>query len=468
MNGPIRSLDLSSGFIAVTNPFDESELGIVADIPASIAHLLIQTAKKGAHTCRRIPRHERASILERCATRVLQDIESLSDLIVAESGKTITQATREVLECVETLRLSASEARRNAGEVIPFDACEGSSDRRGWFTREPLGVIVAITSYCDPLSLVARKLGPAIAGANAVIVKPSEYTPLSAIKLVNYLIAVGLPSEIVTVATGGAALVEALVSSHDVRMVSYSGELTAGEKIARSCGLKKFAMDFEGNSSSIVMSDCDLDAAIELCVSATYCTANRSSGGIQQILVQPCVYEEFKKRFVARTETLVTGNPALPETDVGPMITGDVAEHMKFVVDAAISKDARVLCGNTCNGSIYAPTVLENVCGESKLWDWEGSSPLAVLRCVHTLDEALKLANGLKNRSHSNIFTKDMRSALDMAERLEADAVTVNVSSGYSCDARRSDAGLLGNFRPERIRFAYEEMTQTKVVCIRG
>jgi acyl-CoA reductase-like NAD-dependent aldehyde dehydrogenase len=239
MNGPARPVDISSGFITVTSPFDGAELGIVADIPVGIVPILIHAAKKGASLCRQLPRHERASILESCASLILRDIDAFADLIVAEAGKTIRQARKEVLRCVNTLKLSAGEARRNIGEVVAFDAYDGSADRRGWFTREPLGIIVAITPYNDPLSLVAHKLGPAIAGGNAVILKPSEYTPLSAIKLVNYLMAAGLPSDVVIVATGGVALGEALVSSREVRMVSFTGGFTTAEKIARSAGLKK-------------------------------------------------------------------------------------------------------------------------------------------------------------------------------------------------------------------------------------
>jgi len=304
MNGPARPVDISSGFITVKSPFDGAELGIVADIPVGIVPILIHAAKKGARVCRQLPRHERASILESCASLILCDIEAFADLIVAEAGKTIRQAQMEVLRCVNTLKLSAVEARRNVGEVLAFDAYDGSADRRGWFTREPLGIIVAITPYNDPLNLVAHKLGPAIAGGNAVILKPSEYTPLSAIKLVNYLMAAGLPSEVVTVATGGAALGEALVSSREVRMVSFTGGFTTGEKIARSAGLKKLAMDLGGNAPVIVMNDCDLDEAVESCVSGAFWAAGQNCIGTQRILVQSLVYETFKERLVAKIGTL--------------------------------------------------------------------------------------------------------------------------------------------------------------------
>jgi len=179
---------------------------------------------------------------------VERDKAAFAELIVAEVGKTIRQAAREVLRCVNTLRLSAEEARRSKGEVLPFDAYAGSENRQGWFTREPLGVIVAITPYNDPLNLAAHKLGPAIAGGNAVILKPSELAPLSALKLVDCLLAAGLPPGVVSVATGGAALGEALISSRDVRMISFTGGFVTGEKIARSAGLKKLAMDLGGTA----------------------------------------------------------------------------------------------------------------------------------------------------------------------------------------------------------------------------
>jgi len=178
--------------------------------------MMIQAAKEGARVCRSLSRYERARVLETCASLVERDKDTFADLIVAEAGKTIKQAKKEVLRCVNTLKLSADEARRNGGEVVPFDAYAGSENRQGWFTREPLGIIVAITPYNDPLNLVAHKLGPAIAGGNAVILKPSDLTPLSAIKLVDYLVAAGMPSSVVLVATGGAMLGEALVSSQEV------------------------------------------------------------------------------------------------------------------------------------------------------------------------------------------------------------------------------------------------------------
>lgn len=460
-------IDTPTGSILVISPFDGSEVGTVPDMPPEAAARLIETAKQGAHVCRRLSRYERARVLETCASLVERDGHEFAALIVSESGKTIRQARKEVLRCVNTLKLSADEARRNGGEVVPFDAYAGSENRQGWFTREPLGIIVAITPYNDPLNLVAHKLGPAIAGGNAVVLKPSELTPLSAIKLVDTLVAAGLPADVVSIATGGAALGEALVSSRDVRMVSFTGGFTTGEKIAQSAGLKKLAMDLGGNAPVIVLDDCDLDDAVGSCVSGAFWAAGQNCIGTQRILIQSTIYDAFKKRFVAQTQALKAGDPALPETDVGPMITARSAVRTKDMVDAAIGQGAALLCGHTLEGSVYAPTVLEDVSFTCEVWMHEAFSPVVVLQRIETLEEALALANSPDYSLHAGIFTSNLPAALDAADRLEASGVMINDSSDYRFDAMPFGGFKYGSLGREGVRFAYEEMTQSKVVCIR-
>lgn len=457
----------STATLSVTNPFDGTEVGTVPSLPAESAPMLIERAKHGARVSRGLSRHERARMLETCAALVERDRDAFASLIVAEAGKTLRQAKKEVLRCVNTLKLSADEARRNGGEVVPFDAYAGSENRQGWFTREPLGIIVAITPYNDPLNLVAHKLGPAIAGGNAVVLKPSELTPLSAIRLVACLAEAGMPSGVVSVATGGVALGEALVASRDVRMISFTGGFATGEKIARSAGLKKLAMDLGGNAPVIVLGDCDLDDAVESCVSGAFWAAGQNCIGTQRILVQSSVYDAFQRRFVARTKALKVGDPALPETDVGPMITAQSAARTMRVVDAAIRQGATLLCGNAREGSVYAPTVLEDVDFECELWRHEIFGPVVVLQRVETLDEALSLANSPEYSLHAGIFTGDLHAALHAAEQLEAGGVMINDSSDYRFDAMPFGGFKYGSLGREGVRFAFEEMTQPKVVCIK-
>ncbi|CDF94587.1 MULTISPECIES: aldehyde dehydrogenase family protein [unclassified Pseudomonas] len=466
MNVSRLALAVTQAHIDVLNPFDGSVVGTVADVCASQVSQLLATGRSGARTCAALPRHRRASILEQAASNIQRDAQAFARLIVDEAGKTLKQAEKEVKRCINTLKLSAEEARRNAGEVVPFDAYDGAESRQGWFSREPLGLIVAITPYNDPLNLVAHKLGPAIAGGNAVILKPSELTPLSALKLVSYLVSAGLPESVVTVATGRAELGKALVAAREVRMISFTGGFVTGEQIARTAGLKKLAMDLGGNAPVIVMGDCDLDAAVESCLSGAFWAAGQNCIGTQRLLIQAPIYAAFRERFVSQAQALVVGNPLLADTDIGPMITPQAAQNAEHVVNEALQEGATLLCGHRRQGACYAATVLENVDHASRLWRNEVFAPVVVLQPFETFDEAVELANEPEYSLHAGIFTNDLTTAMSAARRIEAGGVMINDSSDFRFDAMPFGGSKYGSLGREGVRFAYEEMTQPKVVCL--
>lgn len=452
--------------ITVRNPFSGLPVGAVAQTLAADIDMLMNRARRGAAVARDLPRHKRAEILESAADRIRADLEIHARQITAEAGKTIRQARKEVRRCVNTLKLSAEEARRNAGEVVPFDAYPGSESRMGWFSREPLGIILAITPFNDPLNLVAHKLGPAIAGGNAVLLKPSELAPLSALALVQALIESGLPEEVVTTAVGGPDLGAALVAAREVRMVSFTGGFRTGEAIARGAGLKKLAMDLGGNAPVIVMADADLDHAVEASVSGAFWAAGQNCIGTQRVLVERQVYDTFRDRFVARTARLVAGDPLMETTDVGPLISEAAAERAEAAVDAAVALGARVLIGHRRDGAVYAPTVLENVPHHAAIWCEEAFAPIVTLEPFDSFDAAIEMANAIDFSLHAGIFTSDLGLALEAARRIEAGGVMVNDSSDYRFDAMPFGGFKHGSLGREGVRFAYEDMTQPKVVCI--
>ncbi|APG93570.1 aldehyde dehydrogenase family protein [Sinorhizobium americanum] len=452
--------------ITVQSPFDGSVVGTVEATDASEIDALLARARRGAELSRGLARHQRASILEGAAQIVEVSRDRFSETIVCEAGKTIVQARKEVLRCVNTLKLSAEEAKRNAGEIVPFDAYAGSEQRQGWFSREPLGIITAITPYNDPLNLVAHKLGPAIAGGNAVLLKPSELTPLSAINLVDALREAGLPDEVITVAVGGTDLGRALVAAREVRMVSFTGGFATGEAISRTAGLKKLAMELGGNAPVIVMGDCDFDRAVEACVSGAFWAAGQNCIGAQRVLVQAEIYDRFRDAFITATEKLKAGDPLREDTDVGPMISKQAAERTEAAVNDAIAAGAKLLCGHKREGSLYHPTVLEGTPTTCRLWHEEVFAPVVMLAPFETLDEAIELANEPEYSLHAGIFTNNLSVALGAASRIEAGGVMVNDSSDYRFDAMPFGGSKYGSMGREGVRFAYEEMTQPKVVCI--
>jgi glyceraldehyde-3-phosphate dehydrogenase (NADP+) len=452
----------------VFNPYDGSVVGEVDRLePIDVTRLMHQ-AHRGFRKSRALSRSKRAQILEDAARLVAARREEFAATIVLEAGKTIRQARKEVARCVNTLKLSADETKRNAGEVLPFDAYEGSEKRTGFFRRDPLGIILAITPYNDPLNLVAHKLGPAIAGGNAVILKPSELAPLSALKLATVLIEAGLPDDVVSVACGEARLGAALVGEHDVRMVSFTGGFATGNAIARMAGLKKLAMDLGGNAPVLVLADCDLDAAIESCVSGAFWAAGQNCIGTQRILIERQVYEAFCVRFADRAHSLRCGDPREETTDVGPMITERAAIEVERKVNEAISGGAVLLSGHKRVGSLYSPTVLTKPPAQCSLWNEEAFAPVVTLCAFDTFEGALELANSSSYSLHAGIFTSSLDKALRAADALEAAGVMINDSSDYRFDAMPFGGFKYGSLGREGVRFAYEDMTQTKVICFNG
>ncbi|MBB4233231.1 acyl-CoA reductase-like NAD-dependent aldehyde dehydrogenase [Rhizobium mongolense] len=344
--------------------------------------------------------------------------DAFAETIVREAGKTIVQARMEVSRCVNTLKLSVEEAKRNAGEIVPFDAYTGSEQRQGWFTREPLGIITAITPYNDPLNLVAHKLGPAIAGGNAILLKPSNLTPFSAINLVEALLEAGLPHEVITIVHGDRELVTAMITAREVPWSRLPA--ATGEAISRAAGLKKLAMELGGNAPVIVMNDCDFNKAVEGCVSGAFWAAGQNCIGAQRILIQAELYDRFREAFVAATQKLKAGDPLQEDTDVGPMISKQVAERTEAAVTEAIKAGAKLLCGNHREGSLYHPTVLAGTPVTRRLWHEEVFAPVVMLAPFHTLDEAIEMANDPDYSLHAGIFTSDLNVALEAANRIEA------------------------------------------------
>lgn len=451
----------------VLSPYDGRVVGTVPLSSPGEVDRIVSAARAGAARARQLSRHDRGKVLDDAAMMVERRHDVFARTITAESGKTIRQARKEVLRAVNTLRLSAAEARRNAGETIPFDSYEGSQDRTGWYSREPLGIIAAITPYNDPLNLVAHKVGPAIAGGNAVILKPSALTPLSAQLLAEVLTEAGLPGGVLTVVHGDREVAAEIVKNREVRMVSFTGGFSTGEAIARAAGLKKLSMDLGGNAPVIVMDDADVPAAVAACVSGAFWAAGQNCVGVQRILVARPLYPEFRRLFLHATSGLVAGNPAGEGTDVGPMISSASVDHLRAKIDAAVAAGATVLAGNTTDGNILHPTVLENVPVNSRLWSEEVFGPVALLQPFTTFEEALEVANAVDFSLHAGIFTRSLDTALEAASRIDAGGVMVNDSSDYRFDGMPFGGSKYGSMGREGVRFAYEEMTQPKVVCIR-
>ncbi len=452
--------------IDVRNPYDNSLVDTVPRGRAEDVKHAIEIAVKGYEINRNLPVHERISILKKTAELMQERFEDLAKTIATEGSKTIREARKEVGRAINTITISAEEARRINGETIPFDSAEGSENRVGYYYRFPIGIIGAITPFNDPLNLVAHKLGPAIAGGNSIVLKPATVTPLSALKLGECLLDAGLPPEILSIVTGyGSEIGDALVTDERIRMISFTGGVEAGEEIAKKAGLKKIGMELGSNSPVIVLDDCNIDEAVESCVSGAFWAVGQNCIGVQRIYIQKNIYESFRDKFVERTKKYKTGYQLDEDTDMGPMITEKEAIRVIDWIDDAKEKGAVVLTGGTRQGTLVQPTVLENVPPEAKIDCQEIFGPVVSLYKVDTLEEAVKKSNAVNYGLHGAIFTNNLNNAFYAIKNMDVGGIMVNDSTDYRVDLMPFGGVKKSGLGREGIRYALEEMTEPKVVC---
>jgi len=460
------------GTIEVINPYDGSLIDTVPSAgPEQVAGAL-DAAERGATLMESMPRVERAAILTRVASVLETRSEELARLLCREVGKTIREARGEVGRAVQTFLLSAEEARRLAGEVVPFDGAPTGTDRFGFTLRVPVGIVVAITPFNFPLNLAAHKIGPAIAAGNAVILKPASATPLTDIVLGEILVESGLPPEAVSVITGsGATVGDALVTDPRPRVVTFTGSADVGRAIVGRAGLKRCSMELGSNAAVIVEPDGDLETAAERSMRGAFALAGQVCISVQRVLVHTSVYDAFLELAVAVTEGLHVGDPADERTDIGPMIDVREARRAEAWIEDALSVGARRATaggrGDSITGALLNPTVLTDVATDARLWCDEAFAPVVCFRPYSTLDEAIGLVNESRYGLQAGIYTDDLEAALEAAHRIRCGGVMVNDVPTWRVDLMpyggEKDSGL-GREGP---RYAVEEMSEQRVVGIR-
>ncbi|MCL7979664.1 MAG: aldehyde dehydrogenase family protein [marine benthic group bacterium] len=452
--------------IDVRDPFDDSLIDTVPAADHDDVETALATAFEARDTARKMTTYERARVLYRTGQIIAGDIEGFATVIAREGSKTIREARGEARRCVNTLTIAAEEAKRLQGETIPFDSFPGGEERRGYYERVPIGVVLAITPFNDPLNLVAHKLGPAIAGGNSVILKPATVTPLSGLKLTEAFMQAGLPPGVLQCITGyGAVLGDALVEDPRVRMVSFTGGVEAGERIMSRIGLKKVGMELGSNSPVIVWKDADLDWAVETCVSGAFWAAGQNCIGVQRIYIHRDVYDRFRDGFVNRTKAYRTGNKLDESTDMGPMINEGEAKRVERWVKEAVEKGARLLAGGTRDGALVPPTVLEDVPEDATIHFEEVFGPTVNLYPVDDLDEAIDRANSANYGLHAAGFSNDVTVCHRLAAGLDCGSVILNDSTDYRLDSMPFGGVKNSGLGREGLKFSLQEMTEPKVVC---
>ncbi len=451
----------------VINKFSGEVFATVAVADMELTAMAVECAAKAFTTFRRMPTHQRARILEKVSDMLLARAEEIAETIACESGKAWKFAMNEVQRSSETFRFAAEEAKRGHGEVLPMDASRFGENRMGYFIREPIGVIGAITPFNFPLNLVAHKVAPAIATGNTVVLKPASSTPVSAIILAEILTEAGLPAGVFNVAIGpGTVVGDTIVVHPDCRKITFTGSAAVGEQIIRKAGIKRVTLELGNNSAAIIEADADLAKAAARCVVSAFANSGQVCISLQRIYVNRLVVGKFTGIFLEKVRALKVGDPLDRDCDVGPMIDARELERLDAWVKEAVAQGATVAAGGRAEGPIYLPTVLTDVTEDMKVMCMEAFGPLVSIVPYEDFGEALARVNNSNYGLQAGIYTNDLNRVLAAIDELDVGGVMINDTPTFRVDQMPYGGNKISGLGREGVRFAMEEMTNIKTVVI--
>jgi acyl-CoA reductase-like NAD-dependent aldehyde dehydrogenase len=448
-------------------PYDGST---VMDVPRgdpALLHRAVAAARKAAPALENMSNYERAELLDRIAALLKRDHAMFASAIAQETGKPITEARVEVDRSLQTLLGSSIVARGLHGEVIPIDGAAIGAGRMAMTVRQPLGVIGMITPFNVPLNLALHKLGPALAGGNAVVHKPSEQTPLSALKLARIVREAGAPAGAYNVVTGpGDTVGKALVES-DIDMITFTGSVATGKAIRAAAGLKKVTLELGGNSAVIIEPDADLDAAVTRVVQGGFGYSGQICISVQRVYVHESIASEFRSRLVAAVEKLKVGHPSEDSSQIASLVSEQAARRVENWTQEATHAGAQLLTGGTRTHATILPGVLADVPETCTFMRNELFGPLVAVNRYTSLDDAIARVNGTPYGLQAGIYTQHLQHAFQAARKLRAGGVLINDVPTFRADHMPYGGTKNSGIGREGPRYAVEEMTEPKLICWR-
>jgi acyl-CoA reductase-like NAD-dependent aldehyde dehydrogenase len=410
--------------------------------------------------------HDRGAILDRAAALIEKDSERFVEVIRSEAGFTLSDAQGELRRCLQTFRLSAEEARRLIGEMIPLEGAPQQVGRLGFTIPVPLGVVCAITPFNAPVNTVAHKVAPALAAGNAVIVKPSSSTPQSATLLAQALIDAGLPKGMIAVVHGGAKVANWLIDEPAIRFFAFTGSTEVGREIQQRAGLRRTQMELGSIAFTVLCADANLDAAIPKIAGAAYRKAGQVCTSIQNLLVERSRIAEVEERLIAAVKAMPYGDPHDPKTQVGPVINVASAQRIDAWIQRAVSRGARVLSGGRLEGALVPPTLLADVSRDCEVSCQEVFGPVMSIEPFDTIDGAIARVNSTPYGLATGFFTNRLDFAMKAVRRLHVGGVHINETSSSRVDLMPYGGTKDSGFGREGPKYAIHEMSEMRMVSL--
>ncbi|MEX6504616.1 NAD-dependent succinate-semialdehyde dehydrogenase [Pseudomonas zhanjiangensis] len=412
----------------IFNPANGASIGQVPNMGATETQRAIAAASAAWPAWRARTAKERSAILKRWHALMLEHADALAEILTLEQGKPLAEAKGEILYAASFIEWFAEEAKRIYGDTIPSH----KGDARIVVSKEPIGVVAAITPWNFPAAMITRKVGPALAAGCPCIVKPAPETPFSALAMAALAEQAGIPAGIFNVVTGDAVAIGGeLTGSAEVRKLSFTGSTAIGKLLMAQCAstLKKVSLELGGNAPFIVFDDADLERAIEGALVAKYRNAGQTCVCVNRFLVQDGIYEAFVSRLAERVGQFKVGDGFEAGVTQGPLINERAVAKVEDHVQDALGKGARLLCGgerHALGNGFFQPTVLADLTQEMKVAREETFGPLAAVFRFSDEAEAVRLANDTEFGLAAYCYTRDLGRAWRMSEALEYGMVGIN------------------------------------------
>ena len=411
--------------------------------------------------------YERQNVLQHCVDRFKERYDELAYSLCVEAGKPIKDAEGEVGRLIDTFRIAAEESVRNYGEVQPLDISARAKGYMGMWKRVPIGPCSFISPFNFPLNLAAHKIAPAIAVGCPFVMKPASKTPLGAIIMGEILAETDLPKGAFSILPASRDGADLFTTDERLKLLSFTGSPGVGWDLKAKAGKKPVILELGGNAAVVVDADADLDDALERIVFGAFYQSGQSCIGVQRIIIHESIYDKFRDMLVAKTKTLVSGDPKDRDTFIGPMISEGEASRLHGWIESAVAGGAKLLCGGNRKGNMLEATLLENVDSSADAYREEAFGPLALLSKFSDFGAAMDEVNDSKFGLQAGIFTRDLFKSLDAWDHLDVGGVVINDVPSYRVDNMPYGGVKDSGLGREGIRFAMEDMTEIRNLVIR-
>lgn len=429
----------------------------------------IAAAVKATPAMRKFAPFERQKVLEHCVKRFTERQEELAVALCIEAGKPIKDSRGEVTRLIDTFKVAAEEAVRMPGEVMNLEISARAKGYRGFTKRVPIGPVSLITPFNFPLNLVAHKVAPAIAAGCPFVLKPSERTPIGALVMGEVLAETSLPEGAFSVVPCDIKDVAPFIEDPRFKLLSFTGSGKVGWDLKARAGAKKVVLELGGNAACIVDADQAgrIEHVIDRLAFGGFYQSGQSCISVQRILVHESLLGTLREKLVARVRSFVSGDPKDEATFIGPMIDEAAAKRLQGWIDSAKAKGAKVLVGGGRKGAMLEPTVLENVPHGEPVYAEEAFGPVVLLEPFSSFDGALATVNESHYGLQAGVFTNDLTHSMRAWDELDVGGVIINDVPSFRVD-NMPYGGVKGSgLGREGIRWAMEDMTETRLMVVR-